>query len=124
MDFRLRPAEPSDLEFIWRLRVATMKAAIEAAYGWHEATQRGYAEESMAGTIVLIGEEPVGVLTLADWGDQLHLAWTREANKPLTLQVLQGNPAVALYERCGFVTYGHNGPHKLLMRWQPSDVRR
>ena len=33
MDFRLRPAEPTDREFIWRLRVATMKDMIEAAGG-------------------------------------------------------------------------------------------
>ena len=73
---------------------------------------------------------------------QLHLAWMAivpdgqgrglgralvehcqrlalQASKPLTLQVLQGNPAVRLYERCGFEVYGRNGPHKLLMRWQP-----
>jgi hypothetical protein len=31
MDFRLGPAEPSDLESIWRLRVATMKHTIEEA---------------------------------------------------------------------------------------------
>ena len=41
MDFRLRPAEPSDLEFIWRLRVATMKHVIEAAYGWGAAKGHG-----------------------------------------------------------------------------------
>src|SRR6185295_6815941 len=75
MDFRLRPAEPTDREFIWRLRVATMKDMIEAAYGWDEATQRAYADESLGGMIVLVGEEPVGVLTLADWGDQLHVVW-------------------------------------------------
>jgi GNAT superfamily N-acetyltransferase len=75
MAFRLRPAEPADREFIWRLRVATMKDMIGAAYGWDETTQRAYADESLGGLIVLVGEEPVGVLTLADWGDQLHVVW-------------------------------------------------
>jgi ribosomal protein S18 acetylase RimI-like enzyme len=142
MDFRLRSAEPSDLEFIWRPRVATMKETIEAAYGWDEATQRAYAEESLAGMIVLVEQQPVGVLTLADWGDQLHVVWMAlvselqrrglgraaggvlsatgtSGGKPLTLQVLEQNRAVALYERCGFEVYGRNGPHKLLMRWRP-----
>ncbi|RPH48823.1 MAG: GNAT family N-acetyltransferase [Planctomycetota bacterium] len=120
MDFRLRPAEPSDLEFIWHLRVATMRHMIEEAYGWDEATERAYAAESLGGMIVLVGEKPVGVVTLADWGDQLHVVWmaiasevqgrglgralvescqrqAQQARKPLTLQVLQGNPAVAMY---------------------------
>jgi ribosomal protein S18 acetylase RimI-like enzyme len=96
--------------------------------------------------IVLVGEEPVGVLTLADWGDQLHLVWMAiqsevqgrglggallehcqqqalQAGKPLTLQVLQGNPAVALYKRCGFEVYERNGPHRLLMRWRPENSK-
>ena len=141
MEFRLRPAEPSDLDFIWRLRQVTMRPVIEASYGWDEATQRGYAQESLLGTIVLVGDEPAGVMTLADWGDQLHLVWmavaphaqrrglgsalieycqrrARELSKPLTLQVLQNNPAVKLYERYGFEVYDRSGPHRLLMRWQ------
>jgi hypothetical protein len=75
MTFRLRKAEEADLDFIWRLRVATMKDAISQSYGWDEETQRGYAAESLRGEIVLIDENPVGVLTLADWGDQTHLVW-------------------------------------------------
>ena len=75
MTFRLRKAEESDLDFIWRLRVATMKESVSQSYGWDEETQRGYAAESLRGEIVLIDEKPVGVLTLADWGDQMHLVW-------------------------------------------------
>jgi ribosomal protein S18 acetylase RimI-like enzyme len=140
--FRLRRAQRTDLDFIWRLRVATAKEAISKSYGWHEETQRGYAAESLRGEIVLIDERPVGVLTLADWGDQMHLVWMAiqpemqrqgvgsalveycqrqalEAGKPLTLQVLRDNPAVSLYKRYGFEVYDQNGPHKLLMRWLP-----
>ncbi len=140
MTFRLRKAEEADLDFIWRLRVATMKEAISQSYGWDEETQRGYAAESLRGEIVLIDERPVGVLTLADWTDEMHLVWMAilpemqrqglgsaliehcqrqalEAGKPLTLQVLRNNPAVSLYKRSGFDVYDRNGPHKLLMRW-------
>jgi ribosomal protein S18 acetylase RimI-like enzyme len=96
--------------------------------------------------IVLVGGEPVGVLTLADWGDQLHVVWMAiqlevqgrglggalvahcqqqalQAGKPLTLQVLKGNPAVALYKRCGFEVYERNGPHRLLMSWRPENSK-
>ena len=140
MTLRLRKAEEADLDFIWGLRVATMKEAVSQSYGWDEGTQRGYAAESLRGEIVLIDEKPVGVLTLADWGDQLHLVWMAilpeaqrqglggalvehckrkalEAGKPLTLQVLRNNSAVSFYKRYGFEAYAQNGPHKLLMRW-------
>jgi GNAT superfamily N-acetyltransferase len=86
------------------------------------------------------------VVTMADWGDQLHVVWMAiepemqghglgrslvehcqrqalQAGKPLTLQVLQGNLAAAVYKRCGFEVYERNGPHKLLMRWSPEGSR-
>jgi GNAT superfamily N-acetyltransferase len=44
---------------------------------------------------------------------------TKQVTNPLTLQVLQDNPAVAMCQRCGFEVYGRNGPHNLLMRWRP-----
>jgi ribosomal protein S18 acetylase RimI-like enzyme len=117
-----------------------MKAVISVAYGWDEEAQRGIAAESLAGQIVLVDEKPVGVLTLLDWGDQLHLSWIAvlpemqgqglgaellkhcrrraiEAGKPITLQVLRNNPAIRLYERFGFKTYAYDGQHKVLMRW-------
>jgi len=120
-----------------------MKAVISKTYGWDEETQREIAGESLAGQIVLVDEKPVGVLTLLDWGDQLHLSWIAilpetqgqglggellehchrraiEAGKPITLQVLRNNPAVRLYERFGFKTYAYDGQHKVLMRWNHS----
>jgi ribosomal protein S18 acetylase RimI-like enzyme len=141
MQFQLRQAEASDFDLIWQLRVATMKTVISEAYGWDEATQREYAAESLKGQIVLVEGTPIGVLTLADWGDQLHLVWMAilplfqrsglgsdilrhcqqlavNAGKPLTLQVLRNNPAVHLYERFGFKTYRRNGEHRLQMRWE------
>ena len=143
--FQLRKAELSDFDFIWRLRVATMKQVVSQSYGWDEADQRLYAKESLNGNIVLVGGETCGVLTLSDWGDQLHLTWmaispdlqgrglgreliefcqrqAAEAGKPLTLQVLRNNPAASLYERHGFTVYSEEGPHKLLMRWVAADA--
>ena len=142
MNFQLRKTGKDDWTFIWFLRVTTMKDLINETYGWDENTQRGYAEESLNGEIVLVEGKPVGVITLSDWGDQLHLVWMAivplmqrqglgtalvsycqqqayNRCKALTLQVLQNNPALSLYSRCGLEIYERKGPHKLLMRWQP-----
>ncbi len=116
---------------------------ITRSSGWDEHAQRNYAVESLNGYIVLVEENCAGVITLSDWEDQLHLTWlavlpqyqgqglgtelikyaqsqARLSNKPLTLQVLGANSAKSLYERLGFWVYDHNGPEKLLMRWQPN----
>ena len=147
MLFHFRNATPDDWDFIWSLRVATLKDMIQQSYGWVEATQRSYAEESLNGEVVLVDDKPVGVLTLSDWTDQLHLTWmavapemqrrglggaliqhaqlrASNAGKPLTLQVLRNNPAVSLYEKCGFEICGHSGPHMLLMRWEPRAMQQ
>lgn len=143
MEYRLRKAEKEDWTFIWSLRVATMKDLIQKTYGWDDTTQQTYAQESLKGEIVLVDDKPVGVITLADWSNQLHLVWmaiqperqrqglgtalvkycqeqATAQKKPLTLQVLKTNPALWLYKKCGFDIYDQNGPDKLLMRWQPS----
>jgi GNAT superfamily N-acetyltransferase len=144
MDFDLRPATPADRAFIWALRQATMRPLIEPLEGWHEPTQRGYADESLAGRIVVVGGEPAGVLTVRNRGSELHLTWVAvlpqlqgfglgtallrraqqeaaAARLPLTLRVMRANPAVRLYERMGFSA---DGPvvaglptDRLTMRW-------
>lgn len=120
-----------------------MTDVITNSYGWDETLQMSYAQESLNGEIVLLGGHAVGVITLAEWADQLHLVWmavlprmqgqglgtalikysqqkARALNKVLTLQVLKINPACSLYEKCGFENFDENGPHKLLMRWPPN----
>jgi ribosomal protein S18 acetylase RimI-like enzyme len=140
MNYALRKASSADWEFIWQLRIKTMKDYVSQSYGWDENVQRHYAEESLNGDIVVVDGKPAGVLTLSDWGDQLHLTWMAilpeyqgkglgsqlinycqqqadQAGKTLTLQVLRNNPAALLYKRHGFEIYAQNDPHKLLMRW-------
>lgn len=140
MEFHLAKANKQDWNFIWSLRVATMKAMTTQSYGWDETTQRSYAEESLSGEIVIVEDEPVGVITLSDWGDQLHLTWIAilpriqgkglgtqliqycqqkaiSKQKPLTLQVLRNNPAISLYKRCGFELCNGNDTYKLRMVW-------
>lgn len=141
MEFYLKKAEKSDWDFIWTLRIKTMKEKIVNSYGWDEEAQRSYAEESHdRGLIVIVDNKPVGVVTLSDWGDQLHLTWIAIApefqrkgigtklikycqqeavkiQKPLTLQVLSNNQAISLYKRCGFKKISESNSGKFMMRW-------
>src|SRR5207253_427585 len=98
------------------LRVATMRPLIERTYGWDEAMQHVYAEASLQGRIAEADGTRVAVLTVLDWGHELHLAWVAviptlqgrglggalvrvaqdeagAAGKPLSLQVLAANRA-------------------------------
>ena len=141
MKFILRKAIASDLDFIWQLRVIVMKDIISKSYGWDEQIQRSYATESLNGEIVLVEGNKAGVITISDWGDQLHLTFiallpqyqnqglgskliryaqnkAKESSKPLTLQVLKSNAVRHFYEKHGFQIYARNGTEKLLMRWQ------
>ena len=139
--FTLRKAIASDLDFIWRLRLITMQETIAKSYGWDEQIQQNYAAESLKGEIILVEGNKAGVITISDWGDQLHLTFiallpqyqhrglgskligyaqnkAKESSKPLTLQVLESNAARLFYEKHGFRVYARNGTEKLLMRWQ------
>ena len=51
MEFYLRKVEKQDWDFIWALRVETMKEKIVNSYGWDEMIQRSYAEESFNWTL-------------------------------------------------------------------------
>jgi ribosomal protein S18 acetylase RimI-like enzyme len=143
MEFDLRKAEKQDWEFIWLLRLKTMKETIVNSYGWDEKTQQSYAEESYnEGQIVIVNNKPIGVVTLSDWIDQLHLTWIAivpefqrkgvgtklikycqeqaiKIQKPLTLQVLRNNRAFSLYKQCGFQIINESNSGKLIMRWIP-----
>lgn len=141
LQFSLRPAIASDFNFIWQLRVITLKEVISQSYGWDKPTQRSYAAESLAGKIVLVKGNRVGVITISDWSDQLHLTFvallpqyqgrglgsqlikyaqnkSTTERKPLSLQVLKNNPVKLFYEKHGFAVCDRNGTEKLLMRSQ------
>ena len=141
LKFNLHQAIASDLDFIWQLRVITMKEAIAKSYGWDEQIQRSYAAESLEGKIILVEGKKAGVITISDWGAQLHLtfiallpqyqnkglgskliryvqAQARKSNKPLTLQVLESNTAKLFYEKHGFQVCDRRSADKLLMRWE------
>lgn len=69
-EFTLRSAIADDWEFIWQLRIVTMKSPISRSYGRHEARQRGYAAESLRDDIVLVENNQAGVITISNLNEK------------------------------------------------------
>lgn len=136
-DVTLRQAEPDDLEFLWKLHIASMKDYVEATWGWDESWQRetyvrDYEPESAQ--IIQFGNEDVGLLAVGSLGAFTFLKQTSLLPEfqckgigthvindvlarahgngcPVLLQVLKVNPAKRLYERLGFTVCGETETH-------------
>lgn len=124
--FTLRPAAIDDIDFIYDLRVKTMKPFFDGTLGWNEAKEREKAADELThAKIVMIGGKRVGVFKVLSRADDLHLhqmqilpehqKWgigaelvrrviqrSEISNKPITLFVMKNTPATRLYERFGF----------------------
>jgi ribosomal protein S18 acetylase RimI-like enzyme len=144
MNITLRPGKQSDYDFLWWLHGATMRAYVEAIWGWDEAAQRRLFQERFDPARVQILErdgEAVGYISVErneeysflsaieiapqvqnrGIGSSLIRDLQAEAARrriSLRLRVLQGNPARRLYERLGFVATGETETH-ITMSWQP-----
>ena len=140
-----RAATEADRDFVFRVKAATLRYAIEAAWGWEERVQRRLHDDRFdrGGLEILIdGEEPAGYVNirretggirllslflLPPWqsqgiGTSLLEELMREAvaaRLPVRLRVLKANVrARVLYERLGLVvTQTTETNHE--MRWQP-----
>ena len=140
-----RPAVETDREFVFEVKAATLRYAIEAAYGWVESIQREIHErrfDSGGLEILLDGEERAGYLKIRREADGLHLVgvfllppWQSQgfgtsivrglqreavaARVPVRLSVLHTNVrARALYERLGFLATRTTDTHHE-MWWKP-----
>ena len=124
--YTLRPVVEGDFDFLWDLKVATLKPYIEKLYGWDELHARDILRNMMRGAhLVLLQGEPAGVLKVEVVGGFVYLAeiglMPQHQNKglgtciiqdvlamadrrgmPTELQVFAINPAAKLYERLGF----------------------
>lgn len=125
--FELRPATNEDTDFLFQLRVKTMKPIFEGAFGWNDGEERKKAaDELQHARIVMVGETDMGVIKVIPGMEELHVhqmqispefqrmgigeALIRQAmgragneGKPITLFVVKHTPAMGLYERLGFV---------------------
>jgi GNAT superfamily N-acetyltransferase len=126
MNWRLRPATPTDLEDLVEIRAVVMRQDLErlGRYDAHRVRQRlrdSYFPEHTR--IIEVGGELAGSIAVRPAGDRrwlehfylapqhqgqgLGTAVLRsvldQAEAPVWLNVLQGSPARKLYERHGFV---------------------
>jgi len=142
--FQLRPATSSDLPFWKRLHGLTMRAHVEAIWGWDEAVQDdlvrarfrpeitaiitvagvdagGLAREEVDGAILLSvimllpDHQRRGIGTALVRGLMAEAAGRGVA---VRLSVLRPNPARHFYERLGFITTSHDAI-RFEMRWSP-----
>lgn len=138
-----RPASEDDRKFVGDVRVATLRYAVEATWGWDEALQRRLSDERFRAAeteILLEGDTRIGFVKVRREPDALYLAsiyllppWQsrglgsaivrdlqrRAAREgvPLRLQVLRANErARALYRRLGFAIAETTATHHQ-MRW-------
>jgi ribosomal protein S18 acetylase RimI-like enzyme len=144
MEYQLRQATELDREWIYCLRVATLRAYVARTWGWDEDYQRERFRQGFrpsACQIVNVDGRDVGLLQVERCETELHLgtilvapeyqrqgigtalirdllAEARRAGVPVVLQVLRVNPARQLYERLGFTVTGETATH-YQMRAEP-----
>ncbi len=127
----LQPASTEDRDFLFELNRTTMKAYVDATWGWDEDEQVAYFDRHFDPArfqIVHAQNDAIGVLAIEESPDEIYLAtiqllpqWQGRgigsaivrsilergaiAGKPVTLRVLHSNPrATRLYELLGFKT--------------------
>lgn len=129
--YTLRPIVDDDEDFLWNLKVATLRGYIEEYFGWDEPTARGFLHRTMQNAhLVLIDGRPAGIIKVYEENGWLFLGeiglMPEHQNKGLgtqiirdvldladklgmnvELQVFANNPACRLYERLGFRVSHH-----------------
>ena len=140
--FGLRPALQSDYGFALALYLEGANKHLSKIGRWDERRFVGLFDEGFRPEeieIIGAGEKDIGFIQAIDFPDRLYLrqlhlidgfrgrgigtrlieslfARARAAGKPVTLEVLHGNPAKGLYLRLGFKVTGED-PDKEHMVW-------
>lgn len=143
LPFHLRPSEPEDEAFLWRLNQLAYEDVVTAQFGeWEPVKQRGLFDAKwrlQEYRVIVSHGTPVGAVSSVSTDAALTLlellvlpahqnggigtrvvrelqAEARGKRLPLLLRVLHLNRARALYERLGFSVYDKTETH-YLMRW-------
>ena len=144
-DFWLRPAKPLDYSFAIALYLEGAKRHLSKIGRWNEPRLRlrfrkGYKQAQTR--IICVGEKAIGWIQVAEFVGRLYLrqlhlvpAYRRQGigtrlikdllrqadalAKPVTLDVMHGNPARRLYLRLGFRQTGQDADKKQMI-WRPT----
>jgi ribosomal protein S18 acetylase RimI-like enzyme len=142
-DFRLRPAEQSDYSFALALYLEGAKEHLTKIGRWDEDRfaalfREGYKQGQTQ--IISVDRRVVGFIQMVDFADRLYLRQIHlidgfrgrgigttligaelkrgaESGRPVTLEVMHGNPARRLYVKLGFESTGQD-PDKEQMIWR------
>ncbi len=142
-DFSLRWAEPGDYPFALALYLEGAKEHLTKIGRWDESRfvalfRRGYKQEQTR--MIRVDGRVVGFIQVVDFPDRLYLRQLHlidgfrgrgigstligaefkraaETGRPVTLDVMHGNPARRLYARLGFESTGKD-PDKEQMIWR------
>ena len=139
---QLRPAVQEDYKFLYNLNCSTMRAYVEAIWGWDDAWQQRHFQENFKpelSPIIMLHSQDVGLLSVQQDGTGVFIRSIlilpeyqnkgignciisrviEQAEKqgyPVTLQVLKINPARRLYEKLGFIIEGETETHFKMRR--------
>jgi ribosomal protein S18 acetylase RimI-like enzyme len=144
-EFRLRPARPPDYFFALALYLDSAKRHLSKIGRWDRRRlttrfRRGYKQ--MQVQVICVEDQRIGWMQVAEGVGRLHLHQLHLAadfrrrgigtrllkdllrradsiGKPLTLEVMHGNPAKRLYARFGFKATGRDAD-KAQMIWRPT----
>lgn len=144
MDVCLRPYNDKDFEFVRGLYFETMRWAIEPLFGWDEDRQKtsftewfkadeasiiaadgqdaGWIQRRLDKRSVFLGSIYIApAMQRKGIGSSVIktlLGTAARERKAITLAVMKVNPALALYQRLGFVITDED-EHKFYMRAEP-----
>jgi ribosomal protein S18 acetylase RimI-like enzyme len=146
MRYTLRPARESDYDFLFALRMASMKEWVTRTWGWDDSFQAAMFREEFDPAhqrVVMVSGRDVGVLAVVQRPDSIFiasielmpdqqgrglgtallsdvLADAHARGLPVSLRVLHVNPAQRLYRRLGFVESGRTETHVLMTALPPA----
>jgi ribosomal protein S18 acetylase RimI-like enzyme len=138
----LRAAGPDDMSFLWELHVASMRDYVDATYGWNNIDQKNRFDTGFQPAVIQIIELDGKLIGMWETHQQIDpwflariaiipayqskgigsalitdfLADADSQERQVALQVLKVNPAKALYERFGFLSYEETGTHFKMLR--------